>query len=148
MQNIVPVWDEVLVFDRYQLDIRRRALLENGRHVRLGSRGLSILIMLAQRAGEIVTKRELLSQIWPDAYVVEGTLRVHISALQRSLGKSEWGGRFVENICGQGYRLAEPVFPVLRGPNAELPVSKGAYHLAPAHALFEKRAPVFGRSDD
>jgi DNA-binding winged helix-turn-helix (wHTH) protein len=115
-QTIVPAGDEVLVFDRYQLDTRRRVLLENGRRVALGSRGLSILIMLALRAGQIVTKRELLSHIWPEAFVVDGTLRVHISALQRTLGKSEWGGRFVENICGQGYRLAEPVSYLLPGP--------------------------------
>jgi DNA-binding winged helix-turn-helix (wHTH) protein len=120
-QSIAPSIDEVLVFDRYQLDIRRRVLLENGRHVKLGSRGLSILIVLAQRAGQTVSKRELVSLIWPDAFVVDGTLRVHISALQRALGKSEWGGRFVENISGQGYRLTEPVVQGRRSRTAALP---------------------------
>src|SRR5689334_16168466 len=100
-QSINLVGDEVLAFDRYQLDTRRRVLRENGRRVKLGSRGLSILILLAQRGGQTVTKRELLSHVWPGAFIEDGTLRVHISALQRALGKSEWGGRFVENIFGQ-----------------------------------------------
>jgi DNA-binding winged helix-turn-helix (wHTH) protein len=129
--------DEVLVFDRYQLDITRRALLENGRRVKLGSRALSILIMLAQGGGQIVTKRELLSQVWPDVFVVEGTLRVHISALQRVLGQSEWGGEFIQNISGQGYRLAEPVFRVRRGSVDAPPASQSMDRPAPFEIALE-----------
>jgi DNA-binding winged helix-turn-helix (wHTH) protein len=135
VQSIAPAVEEVLVFDRYQLDTRRRVLLENGRRVRLGSRALSILILLAQRAGRIATKRELLSFIWPDVCVEEGTLRVHISTLRRALGTNGWGGRFVENISGQGYRLAEPVFYLRGGAAGE----KGPM----PQAGFDRRATFF-----
>lgn len=110
-QSIVPAaMDEVLVFERYRLDVGRRLLLANGQRVKLGSRALSILILLAQRSGQIVSNRELLSRVWPDTCVVDGALRVQVSELQRALGTTEWGGKFVENIYAQGYRLAEPVF--------------------------------------
>jgi predicted ATPase/DNA-binding winged helix-turn-helix (wHTH) protein len=104
-----PAFDEVLVFERYQLNIRRRLLLENGQAVRLGSRALAILIVLAQQAGNIVTKRELQNRIWHDIVVEDGTLRVHIAALQRALGESDGGGRYVENIPGHGYRFVAEV---------------------------------------
>jgi predicted ATPase/DNA-binding winged helix-turn-helix (wHTH) protein len=99
----------VLCFERYQLHLRRRVLLDNGRPVALGSRALTILTMLAQHAGEMVPKRELQRRLWQNVMVEDGTLRVHIAALQKVLGESQAGGRCIENIPGQGYRLVVPV---------------------------------------
>src|SRR5947199_10682096 len=87
VRGLTPAIDAVLVFERYQLDIGRRRLLEKSRRVKLGSRALSILIVLAQRPGQIVSNRELLSRIWPHTCGVDGALRVQISELQRALGK-------------------------------------------------------------
>jgi len=59
------------------------ALFEGEKQIRLGRRALSILMVLVERAGSLVSNEELLSLIWSDASVEEGSLRVHIFACAR-----------------------------------------------------------------
>ena len=109
----------VLEFDCYRLNVSQRLLTKRHRPVPLTGRTMSILIVLAERMGGLVGRRELDALLWPNAYVSEGTLRVHINALQKALGQTQEGGRFIGNIHRQGYRLAVPVrrctgeFPVV-----------------------------------
>jgi predicted ATPase len=81
----------------------QRILLEDGRKVRLGSRALDILITLLGRAGEVVSKSELMSVAWPNLHVEEANLRIHIGALRKVLGDHGAGARFIENVPGRGY---------------------------------------------
>jgi DNA-binding winged helix-turn-helix (wHTH) protein len=81
----------------------QRVLLEDGRKVRLGSRALDILIALLNRAGEVVSKSELMSLAWPNLHVEEANLRIHIGALRKVLGDHGTGARFIENVPGRGY---------------------------------------------
>jgi DNA-binding winged helix-turn-helix (wHTH) protein len=80
-------------------------LMREGTSVALGSRAREILLALVERAGEIVTKRELMDRAWPHTVVAEGALRVHITALRRALGETQGPARYLENIFGHGYRL-------------------------------------------
>jgi predicted ATPase len=75
----------------------------------LGSRARQILTILLEHAGETVAKRDLMARVWPRAVVEEGTLRVHISALRRTLAEGDSGGHYIENVTGQGYRFVAPV---------------------------------------
>jgi len=100
---------DLLSFGRFDLDPKRRVLLKDGRRLRLGGRSLEILIALAERVGEVVTKRELVSRLWPRSVVEDGTLRVHICALRKTLGEREADACYVENVSGRGYRLTVPV---------------------------------------
>lgn len=84
-------------------------LFDGGKPVRLGSRALEILITLAERAGEIVSKDELMTRVWPSTFVEEGNLRVHIAALRRTLGDGVDGARYLTNIPGRGYRFVADV---------------------------------------
>ncbi len=95
--------DHVIGFGRFQLFPARQLLLEGNRPVRLGSRALEILIVLAERAGEVVNKEDLIARVWPDTNVEEGNLRVHIAALRRTLGDGVDGARYLTNIPGRGY---------------------------------------------
>jgi DNA-binding winged helix-turn-helix (wHTH) protein len=70
---------------------------------------LSILIALAERAGEVVSKRELHALIWPNEVVEEGTLRVHVAVLRKVLGERPREHQLIQNVHGRGYRLAVPV---------------------------------------
>jgi predicted ATPase/DNA-binding winged helix-turn-helix (wHTH) protein len=81
----------------------QRVLLEDGCKVRLGSRALDILIALLNRAGEVVSKSELMSLAWPNLHVEEANLRIHIGALRKVLGDHGTGARFIENVPGRGY---------------------------------------------
>jgi predicted ATPase/DNA-binding winged helix-turn-helix (wHTH) protein len=96
---------KVLSFGPYRLDLVQHVLREGDKPLRLGSRALEILITLVEHAGEIVSKNELLSRVWPKSVVQEATLRVHIAALRKALGDDECGIRYVENFSGRGYRF-------------------------------------------
>jgi DNA-binding winged helix-turn-helix (wHTH) protein/ketosteroid isomerase-like protein len=96
-------------FGPFRLYIEQRVLLRGDKPVRLGSRAREILVLLVERAGDIVKKRELMGSVWPGTVVVEGTLRVHISALRRALGEGHLGIRYVENVTGHGYRFVAPL---------------------------------------
>jgi hypothetical protein len=56
-------------------------LTEGGKPLRVGGRALDILIALVQRHGEVVGKSELLKLVWPNTFVEEDNLKVHVSAL-------------------------------------------------------------------
>ena len=71
--------------------------------MRLGSRALEILIVLLERPGELVSKQELMSRVWPNIFVEPANLTVHISALRRALHDGRDGNRFIINVPGRGY---------------------------------------------
>jgi DNA-binding winged helix-turn-helix (wHTH) protein len=55
----------------------------------LGNRALDILIVLVERAGEVISHRELMARVWRGLAVEPGNLRVHITSLRRALGDSD-----------------------------------------------------------
>ena len=55
----------------------------------IGSRALEILIVLVERAGEVVSKTELMTRVWPDVTVDDVSLRVHIAALRKALADDD-----------------------------------------------------------
>jgi len=96
-------------FGNFLLDAKRRQLLKDGNEVRLGARGLDILIALTDRAGEVVSKRDLMHSVWHDVVVDEAGLRVHMAALRRALGDGQDGARYIVNVSGRGYSFVAPV---------------------------------------
>ena len=78
-------------------------LLEGDKPVTLGSRALEILIALLERRGELVSKQDLMSRVWPNLFVEPANLTVHMSALRRALRDGRDGHRFIVNIPGRGY---------------------------------------------
>jgi DNA-binding winged helix-turn-helix (wHTH) protein len=62
----------------------QRLLLEGDLLPRLGSRALDLLVALVERAGELVSKGELMARVWPDTLVEESNLRVQVAALRRA----------------------------------------------------------------
>ncbi len=87
----------------------RRLLLDDETPVRLGSRAMEILITLVERPGELVSKKELISRVWPSTHVDEGNLKFQIAALRRALGDGREGRRYMETSPGLGYRFVAPV---------------------------------------
>src|ERR1700721_1665704 len=80
-------------FGSFRLFPAQQLLLENGAPVRLGSRALEILAALIEQPGELISKAELMARVWPDTFVDENTLRVHVAALRRALGDGQPGRR-------------------------------------------------------
>jgi DNA-binding winged helix-turn-helix (wHTH) protein len=106
----VRIWrGQEIAFGNFRFYPEQRLLLSGDIPVSLGSRAREILVLLAERAGELVEKSNLMARVWPDVFVEEGTLRVHIAALRKALGDGRDGLRYIENVTGRGYRLIAPV---------------------------------------
>jgi predicted ATPase/DNA-binding winged helix-turn-helix (wHTH) protein len=93
----------VIYFGPFSLFAAERLLKKGEEPIPLGGRALDILIALAERAGEVVTHKELLSSVWPDVTVEEANLRFQMGALRKALGDGRDGARYISNVAGRGY---------------------------------------------
>ncbi len=113
-------------FGPFTISPSRRALLRDGKLVPLGSRAADILIFLASHPGELKTNAEIVRHVWPNTFVEEANLRVHISALRKALDDTQKEPKFITNVPGRGYTfiadLAQPASQPAPVP-AGLPVA-------------------------
>ena len=100
--------NDVLSFGPFSLFVAERLLKRADEPIPLGGRALDILIALAERAGEVVTHKELISSVWPDVTVEEANLRFQIATLRKALGDGRDGARYVSNVAGRGYCFVAP----------------------------------------
>lgn len=100
---------EAFVFGPFRLLVERRELLAHGVPVTLGQRAFEILLMLVNRHGQLVTKDELMAEIWPGVVVEENNIQVHVSALRKVLGTAADGERYLLTVAGRGYRFVAAV---------------------------------------
>jgi predicted ATPase/DNA-binding winged helix-turn-helix (wHTH) protein len=98
----------VMRFLEFELDESRRQLTRAGQPVKLGSKALDILVVLASKAGEVVTRQELFHAVWSGSTSAENSLRVQIMALRKALGTGETDG-LVQSVAGRGYLLSASV---------------------------------------
>src|SRR5580658_6050647 len=103
---------EYAAFGPFRLVPGARLLERGDEPVELGGRALDILIALVMQAGNVVSKGDLLSSVWPDTVIVESALRVHVSSLRKALGDGRCGARYITSVAGRGYCF---VAPVVRG---------------------------------
>ena len=75
----------------------------------LGSRAIAILGVLVERPGELVSRAEIISAVWPETIVEESNLDVQIAALRRVLDEGQTAGSCILTIRGRGYRFTAPV---------------------------------------
>jgi DNA-binding winged helix-turn-helix (wHTH) protein len=107
---------EIYQFEKFRLDQRGGGLFrldEFGTFlpVGIGSRALAMLGVLVARAGDVVTRQEILDAVWPSTAVEESNLTVQLSALRRILDAERISGSCIQTVPGRGYRF---VLPVLR----------------------------------
>jgi adenylate cyclase len=105
---------EVLLFEDFRFDrcgggLFRRDGNDGFAPVAIGSRGLDILGVLIERAGEMVSKDEIIDAVWPGKVVEDSNLTVQISALRRVLDQGRPNGSCVQTVPGRGYRFAAAV---------------------------------------
>src|SRR5215472_7088543 len=101
--------ESAIAFGPFRFLPAQQLLLEDEAPVRLGSRALEILKALVEHAGEVVGKNELMARVWPNTFIDENTLRVHVAGLRRALGDGQPGRRFLASVPGRGYRFVAPV---------------------------------------
>jgi DNA-binding winged helix-turn-helix (wHTH) protein/TolB-like protein len=98
-----------LEFDRFRINVAERQLLRGQDLVPLTPKVFDILLTLVQSSGHIVSKDDLMKQVWPDSFVEEGNLTQNISLLRKALGDGQSGHLFIETIARRGYRFIAPV---------------------------------------
>src|SRR5271156_2637592 len=100
---------DVLSFGPFSLFPAERLLKKADKPIAIGGRALDILIALVERAGEVVTNKELISAVWPDVVVEKGNLRFQMTTLRKTLADGRDGARYVSNVAGRGYCFVAPV---------------------------------------
>src|SRR6201982_3064577 len=110
---------ERLRFGEFELAPVARSLWRRGEGIRLGSRALDILIALASRPGQILSKDDLTKLVWRGALVDETALRVGISGVRKALGTA--GGKCITTVPGRGYCFVLDVQVAAAKPATEPP---------------------------
>ena len=100
-------------FAAFELDLRSGELRKQGVKVSIQEQPFQVLVMLVQRAGQVVTREELRHKIWPaDTFVdFEDGLNTAIRRIRMALGDSAVSPRFIETLPRRGYRFIVPVQP-------------------------------------
>lgn len=110
----------------------------------LGARALDILIVLLSTPNEVVSKKDLMSRVWPDVTVEEGSLRFHMASLRKALGDGKGGARYITTLAGRGYCFVAPVSRASRVPE----VAPAAAANFPHANLPGRLSRIVGRDDD
>jgi adenylate cyclase len=103
---------DIFLFEGFRLDrgcLFRVDQAGNAIPVPLGSRALDLLGLLAGRPGELISKDEIMTAVWPRTVVEENNLTVQISALRRVLDVGRPQGSCIQNVPGRGYRFVASV---------------------------------------
>jgi len=92
-----------------RIDVASRVVTLDGVVLELSRKEFDLLQHLAAAGGRVVTKRELLAEVWHQAYGgADKTVDVHLSWLRKKLGESAAEPRYLHTVRGVGVRLVEP----------------------------------------
>ena len=92
-----------------RLDVGARTVSVDGAPVELSRKEFDMLAMLLRSKGQVVTRRQLLSEVWQQPYGgSDRTVDVHLSWLRRKLGESAAQPRYLHSVRGVGVRLVDP----------------------------------------
>lgn len=100
-------------FGPFVLDADERVLRRGGRPVALTPKAFDTLLVLIERNGRLVEKDELMSRVWPDSFVEEGSLAFNISVLRKTLAEGGEQTQFIETVPKRGYRFVADVREML-----------------------------------
>jgi TolB-like protein/DNA-binding winged helix-turn-helix (wHTH) protein/Tfp pilus assembly protein PilF len=100
---------EIYEFGPFSLDPAERIISRDGTSLSLTPKVFDTLVCLVRKPGRLLTKGELLNQIWPATFVEEVNLAVNISTLRKVLGESPQDVRYIATVPGRGYRFVAEV---------------------------------------
>lgn len=103
------VGKELYEFGPFRVDAEREILFRAGEPVALPPKTFQVLLVLIRHNQEIVTKDDLMKEVWPETFVEEANLSRNVFLLRKALGESPQDHRYVLTVPGRGYRLAESV---------------------------------------
>lgn len=98
-----------LSFDAFVLDVTDETLVRGGTRVALRGKAFAVLTVLAENAGQLVTRERLLDAVWPDASIHEQGLSVCVKEIRAALGDDPRAPRYLKTEHGRGYRFVADV---------------------------------------
>ena len=107
----------VYEFGRFVLDPQEKTLFADGVSIHLPAKEFETLILLVEHNGKALTKDEMMSAIWPDAFVEESNLAKKISRLRKLLNSN--GEQYIETLPKRGYRFSADlrlIYPKVEEP--------------------------------
>jgi Tol biopolymer transport system component/DNA-binding winged helix-turn-helix (wHTH) protein len=101
----------IIRFSTFEVNLHTGELRQRGQKVKLQEQPLQVLAALLERPGELVTREELRSKLWPaDTFVdFDHSLNAAIKRLREALGESADAPVFIETLARRGYRFIAPV---------------------------------------
>src|ERR1700755_3570635 len=99
---------KIYQFGRFSLDAGERLLFDGVDTIALTPKAFDTLLLLVENAGHVLSKEQMLSEVWEDSFVEENNLAQNISLLRKALGQ-EKGAKFIETVSKRGYRFIAPV---------------------------------------
>jgi len=102
-----PGW--IFQFGEFQLDVRARSLRREKTIVPLNSRAFDVLLYFVQNPGKVLTREELLKNVWAESFVDENSLAQSISALRRAFEEKPGDNNYIVTLPGRGYQFVSPV---------------------------------------
>jgi predicted ATPase/DNA-binding winged helix-turn-helix (wHTH) protein len=123
----------VIEFDEFELDLSRYELRRGGAPVQLERQVFDLLTYLVQSQGRVVTKEELLDNVWGTRFVTESALTTQIKFARRALGDDGTRQRFIRTVHRRGYEFVAQ-------PGTESSGSESRPELAPDRTVVSGRA--------
>jgi DNA-binding winged helix-turn-helix (wHTH) protein/tetratricopeptide (TPR) repeat protein len=112
----------IFQFGEFQIDARTRTLRRENAIVTLNSRTFDVLLYFVQHPGRVLTRDELLKNVWADAFVDEHSLAQSVSVLRRALDEKPGDNSYIVTLPGRGYQFVTPVralVPEIAAPHNE-----------------------------
>jgi DNA-binding winged helix-turn-helix (wHTH) protein/tetratricopeptide (TPR) repeat protein len=123
-------------FGIYRLEVSSRSLFRSGEFVPLAPKVFDTLLILVKEAGRVVTKDQLMQQVWPDAFVEEGSIANNVSTLRKLLNPDFEGEGPIATVPRRGYRFTAELR--LRSATGEIAVHAPAAPPVTAELPLEK----------
>jgi Tol biopolymer transport system component/DNA-binding winged helix-turn-helix (wHTH) protein len=115
-------------FGPFLIDVRERVLLRDGQPVPLTPKAFDLLAALVAQPGRLISKEDLLNEVWPGTFVEESNLAYNVFALRKALGDPAENGQYIATVPKRGYRFTATVTPA-DPANAGQPSSEGTAEL-------------------
>src|ERR1700683_3776781 len=132
-----PGW--IFQFGEFQLDVRAHSLRREKVIVPLNSRAFDVLLYFVQNPGKVLTREELLKNVWAESFVDENSLAQSISALRRALEEKPGDNNFIVTLPGRGYQFVSPVQVVTSEKEDAQTEEAPSTSKGPSGLLFQKQ---------
>ena len=114
-----PPVQKIYEFEDFRFDAEHLMLYRRGEAIPLAPKAAETLLVFIKRRGQILSKEELIEQIWPGAFVEESNLYLYLSVLRKALGNQKSGTPYLETLRRRGYRFNGTVQLISDGSREE-----------------------------